>query len=254
MLARLRLWSLGPLLAIGLVTATCGGDRPPPEVFRVLAASSLTDAFGELGDRFEAEHPDVDVTFTFAASSALARQVNDGAPSDVLVTADGESMARVVDAGGATGPTTIARNRLAIVVGPGNPKGITGLADLGRRGVVFVVCAPEVPCGRLAARALRLAGVTAAPASLEENVRAVVAKVMLDEADAGIAYSTDVRVAGDGVDGVELDAGSDPDLEAVYLAATTQQAASDETAETWIDYLLSDEAQRILVSNGFLAP
>jgi molybdate transport system substrate-binding protein len=253
------------VLAVGLALSACAsgeadaptsGDGVPALAgeLRVLAAASLTEAFTELGRRFEADHPGLDVTFTFAASSALARQVNDGAPADVLVTADEASMAAVTAAGNAADPQTIARNRLAIVVGPGNPRRIDALADLGRRGVVFVVCAPEVPCGRFAAAALERAGVTATPASLEENVKAVVSRVTLDEADAGIVYVTDVRAAGDEVAGVDIDIADDPDLEAVYPAAITTGASNPQAAKAWIDHVRSAGGRRVLASHGFLAP
>ena len=145
----------------------------------MFAAASLTEAFTAMGETFEAEHANVEVTFNFAASSALAQQINEGSPADVFVAADESNMRTVAEAGNASGPTTIARNRLAILVEKGNPKGVTRLADLGKSGVVFVLCAPEAPCGKFGATALEKARVTARPASLEENVTAVPSKVLL---------------------------------------------------------------------------
>ena len=250
---------LALLFSFAIVASACGDGEANDAItgdVKVFAASSLTEAFTELGRAFEADHPGVDVTFNFAASSALAEQVNQGAPGDILVTADESSMKRVTDAGNATDPTTFARNRLAIVVEKGNPTGIAELADLARSGITFVVCAPQVPCGRFGAAALRMAGVTATPASLEENVKAVVAKVTLGEADAGIVYVTDVKAAGDRASGIDIDLGiaGDPSLEAFYQAAITEQVRNERLAKAWIEFVLSDRAQSTLSSYGFLAP
>ncbi|MEO7836480.1 MAG: molybdate ABC transporter substrate-binding protein [Acidimicrobiales bacterium] len=220
----------------------------------VFAAASLTEAFTELGAAFEADHPLVMVSFNFSASSALAQQVNDGGPADVFVSADEASMAEVTDAGRASDPRVIARNRLAIIVERGNPKAIAGAADLAKRGTVLVLCAPEVPCGKLAAAVLKKAAVSVAPASLEENVKAVVSKVILGEADAGIVYATDVKAAGDMAEGVDVGIADDPALEAIYPIAVTAQAGNRELARAWIDFLLSELGQTILGRYGFLAP
>jgi molybdate transport system substrate-binding protein len=245
---------------VAVVAIGCGNDentRPAATVsgtLQVFAAASLTEAFTAMGTAFEAAHPHVKVTFNFAASSALAQQINQGGPADVFVSADGPNMQKVIDAGNASGAKTIARNRLAILVEKGNPKGITGLADLAKGRVVFVLCAPEVPCGKFGAAALQKAGVTAKPASLEENVKAVVAKVTLGEADAGIVYVTDVKAARDRAQGVGIDIAGDPTLEAVYPIAMTKRATSTAAAAAWIDYVLSARGQATLAKYGFLAP
>lgn len=220
----------------------------------MLAAASLTDAFEELGRTFEDRHPGVTVTFSFGGSSALARQLRDGAPADVFVAADEVTMGGAVDAGDAVDPELIARNRLALLVERGNPKGIVALSDLARGDVVLVLCAPEVPCGRLGAAALRAAGVRATPASLEANVKAVVAKVALGEADAGVVYASDLPTAGGTTEGVAIDGADDPGLEARYLAAVTSTAVAPDVARAWIDHLLSPEGQAVLARHGFLAP
>jgi molybdate transport system substrate-binding protein len=248
------------LLLLGaLLTSACSdGDARDGAAghVNVFAAASLTEVFTELGKAFEADHPGVEVTFNFAGSSALAEQVNQGAPADVLVTADESTMKKVVDAGNATGRTTLARNRLAILVEKGNPTGITRLADLARPGVTFVLCVPEVPCGRFGAAALKRARVTTPPASLEENVKAVVAKVTLGEADAGIVYVTDVKGAGGRATGIDIDIdlSDDPSLEAVYQAAITEQVGNEQLAKAWIEFVLSDEGRSVLSSYGFLVP
>lgn len=270
MLRRSR-WLLALLAVVAFVAAGCGSDDGNDTAasssttstteadtltgdLQVFAAASLTEAFTELGTSFEAAHPNVTVTFNFAASSALAQQINEGGPADVFVPADESNMKKVTDAGNATDPKVIARNRLAILVEKGNLKGITGLADLAESGVVFVLCAPEVPCGKFGAAALQKAGVTATPASLEENVKAVVTKVTLGEADAGIVYVTDVKAVGTEAEGVDIDIADDPTLEAVYPIAVTEQAANQDAAKAWIDFVLSDDGQQTLATFGFLSP
>ena len=251
----------GLVVVAGLALVGCGGGADDASetsrdqrTLRVFAASSLTEAFTELGATFDEERPGVEVTFNFAASSSLAQQLVEGAPADVFVSADEPNMQRVVDAGRAADPKVIARNRLSIVVEPGNPKGIDALADLAAPGIVTVLCAPEVPCGRYAAALLAKADVQVTAASLEENVKGVVAKVTLGEADAGIVYVTDVQAAGARVQGVTIDRAADRALEAVYPMAVTDDAAEPGDAAAWADFVASDAGQRVLTSYGFLAP
>jgi molybdate transport system substrate-binding protein len=215
----------------------------------VLAASSLTESFGEIGRRFEAEHPGLTVSFNFGASSGLSRQLVEGAPGDVLATADEASMQRAVDAHAARPPAVFARNRLEIATRPGNPEAVAGLADLARPGLVVVLCAPEVPCGTLARAALDKAGVRVTPASSEENVKAVLAKVTLGEADAGIVYVTDVVAAGAAVTGVPV-----PDAQNVVAScslAVATTAANPSAARAWLDYVVSPVGREVLSRFGF---
>jgi molybdate transport system substrate-binding protein len=169
----------------------------------------------------------------------------------VFASADEANLAKVGDA--AVDPQVFARNRLAIVVEPGNPKGITGLADLAAPGLAVVLCAPEVPCGRLAAAALQVAGVELQPASLEENVKGVLAKVTLGEADAGLVYVTDAQAAGDDAEAVPLDA-LGPELDTAYPISVLADAADPELARDFVAFVRGAEAQRTLRSFGFLAP
>ncbi|HSH61490.1 MAG TPA: molybdate ABC transporter substrate-binding protein [Acidimicrobiales bacterium] len=244
---------LALVMAMALSTACTGSEAASKaRTVKVSAAASLTEAFTELAEEYQAAHPGLRIETSFGASSALAQQVNVGAPVDVLATADEVSMKRVTDAGSASAPEIFARNRLALLVGRGNPKAITGLADLARPGVVFLACAPEVPCGRLAAAALEKAGVKARPASLEENVKGVVSKVTVGEADAGIVYATDVKAAGDRALGMEIDFAGDPALAAVYQIAVTSQAGNVEAARDWVDFVLSERGRQALTRFGFL--
>ena len=240
--------------ALTLLAAACGGGagESGPGGVTVLAAASLTEAFAELGTAFEAGRPGTEVSFNFAGSSALVRQLAEGSPGDVLATADQPSMQRAVDDGSVVDPLVFARNRLAIVVARGNPKAIAGLGDLARPGVVVVLCSPEVPCGALAAEALQRSGVVAEPASLEENVKGVVSRVVLGEADAGIVYATDVRAASAAADGVAIP--DDVNVSTAHPIALATGASGSAVARAWIDFVLSTEGRRILADFGFLAP
>jgi molybdate transport system substrate-binding protein len=229
------------VLALLPVVIGCGGgDDDDAGSITVLAASSLTAAFGDIADAFDGGH----VELSFAASSALVEQANAGAPGDVIVTADEATYGKVRDVGK---PTIIARNRLAILVPHGNPEGIERLDDLSRDGVVFILCAPEAPCGALGAEALRDAGVTTEPVSLEENAKGVVSKVALGEADAGLAYVTDVT---DDVDAIPFDGAP----ETAYAAGVLGQSDDADVARAFVDFVASDPAQAILREHGFSAP
>ena len=232
------------------VLAACAGDSSPSTGTTVFAAASLTEAFTELGDAFTREQPDADLTFSFASSSDLARQVVEGAPVDVFASADLANMAKVTDAGAASGePTAFATNRAAIIVAPGNPLDITSVDDLAASDLVVVVCSPDVPCGTYAGEIFDNAGVDVTPDSYEENVKAVATKVTLGEADAGIVYSTDVLAAGDAASGVEI-----PD-DVNVIAEYPIVAVSDSTvARAFIEFVAGPAGQRILASHGFGAP
>jgi molybdate transport system substrate-binding protein len=219
----------------------------------VFAAASLTAAFTEIGDAFMVEHPESNVVLNFAGSSDLAAQIGEGAPADVFASADLSNMTKVTDAGAnASEPMVFATNIAAIIVEAGNPKAITGVADLAQPDVIVIQCAAEVPCGKYAAQIYENAGITVTPASLEENVKAVVTKVTLGEADAGIVYATDVAAAGADADGVEIPA--DVNVIAEYPIAALTDAPNANGAQAFIEFVLGSEGQKILASYGFLAP
>src|SRR5215470_6737984 len=153
----------------------------------LIAAVSLTESFTRIGKDFGAANPGSKVTFNFAGSSALATQINQGAPADVFASAAPGNMKTVTDAGNGDGaPTTFARNQLVIAVPKGNPKGITGLADLTRSGVKVALCAEQVPCGAAAKKALTTANVKLTPVTLEQDVKSALSKVKLGEVDAAL--------------------------------------------------------------------
>ncbi len=247
---RLRTRLPATLLLLALVAAGCSdsGASGPGASLTVLAAASLTEAFDELGRRFEATH-DVDVTFSYDASSTLAQQVVAGAPADVLATADDVTMRRAADAGAVDAPAVFARNKLAIVVRAGNPEGVRTVADLARPGLVVVLCAEQVPCGRFGQQVMERAGVEVQPKSLEANVKGVVSKVVLGEADAGLAYVTDARAAGRDVEAVAI-----PDSQNVvaeYPIAVVRSAPNRAAATAFVEFVRSPGGRSVLESFGF---
>jgi molybdate transport system substrate-binding protein len=249
--------TLAAVLVTGSSACGAGSGSAGTGRITVFAAASLTDAFTAVADEFEASNTASAeasrVTLSFAASSELVTQIVEGAPADVFASADRASMDVLVDAGAARGdPVVFATNELAIVVAPGNPEGITGLPDLAGDDLLVVTCAPEVPCGAYARQALGASGVALTPVSLEENVRAVVAKVALGEADAGIVYATDAVAAGDDVDAVAIP--DDVNVVAEYPIAVTADARSSATATEFLAFVLSERGQEILAGFGFGAP
>lgn len=235
--------------ALLLALAGCGGEQQDDTV-TVLAAASLTDVFEELATEFEATHDGASVAFSFGSSTNLAAQVADGAPGDVLATADEASMSLAEDAGVTGEIATFATNVLTIVTQADNPAGIESLDDL--EGSTWVRCADEVPCGKVALAVLHDTGITAEPASLEEDVRATLDKVVSGEADAGLVYATDAVAAGDSVVAVEI-----PGAEAAltsYLTTVLEQSESAELAQEWVDFVTSDGGRAILEQAGFGAP
>ncbi len=212
----------------------------------VLAAASLTDVYDELAVDFEAINS-VDVTFSFGSSNDLAGQAADGAPGDVLATADESSMQVAEDAGVTGDVESFATNVLVIVTPPDNPAGIESLDDLD--GATWVRCADEAPCGRVAAAVLEANDVGAAPASLEEDVRATLDKVISGEADAGLVYASDAVAAGDRVAAIEIP-GADQQLTS-YFIATLEQSEDADLAREWVDYVTSEDGRAALTEAGF---
>ena len=251
------------LLLTGLLAACAGTPAGAPAAagspdriggpLSVFAAASLTDAFKEAGAAFRRQHPALTIQFNFAGSQALLGQLNQGAPADVFASADEPTMQRLVDSGEAAGrPRIFATNRLQIVVGPGNPKAIRSLSDLAAPDTVVVLCAPSVPCGSYAAQALSRAGVKVAARSQEQDVKAVVTKVALGEADAGIGYVTDVRAAASKVQGIDIPA--DQNVVAAYPITTVRGGPNRPAASAFIEFVLGPEGQGILAGHGFAKP
>lgn len=222
----------------------------PKADLTVLAAASLTDVFKKAGAAYEKENPGTKVTFSFAGSQELAAQVKQGAPADALVTADTKTMDGLT---GETGtPTVIAKNRLVIAVGEGNPEKVENLKDLSDTKLKVVLAAPEVPVGRYSKQILDAQKIEVKPVSQEPNVRAVLSKVELGEADAGLVYKTDAETATDKVDAIDI-----PDAEnavASYPAATLKASEHSEAAAAFVAWLSTPAAQKILQGAGFQQP
>lgn len=245
------------LLALPLLLVTSCSSTPPAaaqqKAVTVLAAASLTEVFTKLGQDFEAANPGTTVTFSFGGSSALAQQINSGAPADVFASASPATMKQVVDAGNAAGdPVVFARNQLVIAVPAGNPKGLTGLADLAKPGVKVALCAEQVPCGAAAKTALAVAGVTLTPVTLEQDVKATVAKVRLGEVDAALAYRTDVAALAGRLAAVEFPESvwAINDYPIVALAG----ARNAKEARAFVAFVQSPQAVAALTAAGFQSP
>lgn len=220
----------------------------------VSAAASLTAPFTTIGQAFEKVHPGAKVTFNFDSSSTLARQIGDGGPADGFASADEANMKKVTDAGLIARTTVFARNRLTIVVKQGNPTGVTALADLAdpAKARTVSLCGAEVPCGRYAEQVLQRANVTipAERITRGQNVKATLAAVAEGDAEAGIAYATDVT--GDKVEGVAI-----PDAQnaiAVYPIGTVTSSPNPATVDAFIAYVTSPPGQATLAAAGFLPP
>lgn len=236
--------------AIGTVTATTTPADDVEGDIIVFAAASLTDSFTAIGEAFESDHPAVEVTFNFAASSDLVGQINEGAPADVFASADQKNMDKLTEArNNGEQPRTFATNSLAIIVEPGNPEGITGVESLEVPDLIVITCDPGVPIGGYTEQVFENAGVEVEPDSFEENVKGVVTKVVEGEADAGLVYVTDVIAAGDDAGGVGIP--EDINVVAEYPVAVTADAPNPDGAAAFAAFVLSDAAQGILADFGF---
>jgi molybdate transport system substrate-binding protein len=241
------------LPALTAAPARSRGDAGDARTVSVFAAASLSGAFRAIAAAYEAQHPERKITLNFAGSPTLVRQIQDGAPADVFAAADEASMQRLVAAKGVAGePHIFARNRLQIVVEKGNPERIAGLADLTRPGLVVVLCGETVPAGRYALEAFQKAGVPPPAGSRELDVKAVVSKVQLGEADAGVVYATDVRAAGEAVDGIAL--AEAQNVVAHYPIAAIAGSAQAAAARGFIEFVRSADGAAILGAYGFLPP
>ncbi|MFG3523092.1 molybdate ABC transporter substrate-binding protein [Nocardia nova] len=256
--------TIGAAAAVVAVTAGlagCGSDDAKSATgtdqlsgtVTVFAAASLTETFTKLGHDFETAHPGVKVVYSFGGSSALAQQIEQGAPADVFASAAPANMQQVVDAGEVTAkPETFVSNRLEIAVPEGNPGKITGLADFGKPEPRIALCAVQVPCGAAAEKVFQIAGITPRPDTREQDVKAVLTKVTLDEVDAALVYRTDVQAAGDKVQGIDF-----PESAKVvntYPIAPLAKAPHAAAAAAFVGYVHSDAAKKVFAAAGFDTP
>jgi molybdate transport system substrate-binding protein len=250
------------LLLLSVVGIT---NAQSAQTLTVFAASSLTDAFTEIGNNFKAAHSGVDVVFNFGSSSTLATQLTEGAAADIFASANAKQMQVAVDGKRIAGkPKTFVKNRLILIVPADNPAKIQTLKDVANKGVKLVIAAPKVPVRDYTDAMLTKlvadpnygdgfkTAFMANVVSEEDNVRQVSAKVSLGEADAGFVYKSDVTPdIADKVIAIQI-----PDAIntlATYPIATTDNTANPKLAGEFIDYVLSDEGQDILVKWNFIS-
>jgi molybdate transport system substrate-binding protein len=219
----------------------------------VFAAASLKESFTILGKEFEEAHPGTEVTFNFGGSDTLAASITNGAGADVFAAASPKTMKIVTDAGDATGtPATFVRNQLEIATLPGNPDNISSLKDLTESRLKVVLCDAEVPCGAAAQKALDAGSLELTPVSYEQDVKSALTKVELKEADAAVVYRTDVKAAGDKVEGVDFPESADAIND--YPIALLKDAPNAAAAKAFIELVQSAEGQKVLTGAGFLKP
>ncbi|MEP6526197.1 MAG: molybdate ABC transporter substrate-binding protein [Nocardioidaceae bacterium] len=250
-----RVFTVAVVVALPLATASCSSDSSGSDksTLTVLAASSLTEAFTTLETQYESDHPDIDVVFSFDSSATLAEQVTQGAPADVLATADEDTMKTVTDAGDAAGtPQIFTTNTMVIVTPPDNPAGVTDVSDLANSSVKLSLCDETAPCGSAAKELLTLDHVNATPVSFEPDVKSVLTKVTLGEVDAGIVYASDAHTAGHDVSTVQI-TNADQVVNS-YPIAVLKDAPQPAAAQDWVDLVRSSAGQKVLANDGFGAP
>lgn len=218
----------------------------------VLAAASLTEAFNTLIAQFQQANPGVTVKVSYGASSALAQQINNGAPADVFASAAVKNMQQVIDKGGASTSTNFVKNVMAIAVPPSNPAHIESIADLARSGVKVALCQQQVPCGATAYQVFKNAGITVTPVTEEADVKSTLTKVESDAVDAGVVYVTDVRAAGSKVKAITIPANVNASTE--YPIATLTKAPNAAAAQAFVQFVLSAAGQSVLTADGFAKP
>ncbi|MGF0117581.1 molybdate ABC transporter substrate-binding protein [Promicromonospora sp. Marseille-Q5078] len=246
--------ALAVAVLAGCGTSATGDDGADGDTttLTVFAAASLKGSFEDLAEQFEDAHDGVDVQLSFAGSSDLVAQIQQGAPADVVASADTANMDKLVADDLVAAPQDFATNTLEIAVPPGNPAGVETLADLTDPDVALVLCAPEVPCGAASTKVEEAAGLDLQPVSEEQSVTDVLGKVIAGEADAGLVYVTDVAAAGDDVEGVELPESAG--AVNTYPIAPVADATQADLAQEFVDLVLSDDGQQTLAGFGFAGP
>ncbi|BDB63211.1 MULTISPECIES: molybdate ABC transporter substrate-binding protein [Rhodococcus] len=238
------------LTAAALTSCGTGGGS---DVLTVYAAASLRAPFTEIAERFEAANPGVTVELSFAGSSDLETQLEQGAPADVFASADTRTMDTAVAAGLVAGePIPFATNTLTIVTEPGNPKNVTSFGDLTGDGLSVVVCAPQVPCGAATERLEDTAGVELAPVSEESSVTDVLGKITSGQADAGLVYVTDAMGAGEKVAVVSVPESAE--IVNIYPVAALSNSRDPERADAFVRFVTGADGRTVLAAAGFGAP
>lgn len=247
--------------AVGTVLLGCSGadgsaaaDSVDQErSLTVFAAASLHETFTALAESFEAENSGVSVELNLAGSSDLVAQISEGAPADVIATADETTMERLIAHDDlAEEPVIFAQNTLTIVTAPGNPAEITSLEDLADDSLDLVLCAPQVPCGQASETLLARADVEVAPVSEERQVTDVLGKVTSGQADAGLVYVTDAAGAGEDVESVEIE--HSDEVVNRYPIGVLDDAEDPELADAFLAHVTSEQGRAALAEDGFALP
>jgi molybdate transport system substrate-binding protein len=260
-----RLTFVAALAGMSLTVAACGSSSTSSPTagsaatsdaltgnLTVFAAASLTEAFNDAKSTLQTAHSGLSLNFSYAGSQALVTQIQNGAPADVIATADNTTMQKLVTAGLVDAPVTFARNKLQIAVAPGNPKHVNGLTDLSRTDLKVILADPSVPAGKYGAQALQAIGVTVKPVSLPLDVKSALLQVEQGNADAAIVYVTDVSSAGSAVTGVAIP--DNQNVVATYPIAVVKATKSHGAAQAFVDQVVSGAVQQALTKRGFLGP
>jgi len=239
-----------------LALASCGGGglgTTAGGAIVVFAAASLTEPFTQIGEAFEHANPETPVRFNFGPSDGLATGITEGGAADVFASASAKPMDRVALTPGVADRAVFARNRLVVIVPREGSASITTLRDIVRPGLTIALAAPGVPVGDYARRMLGKAGLTLrSTPSNEVDVKGVVQKVVLGEADAGIVYATDVtRAVASNVRMISVPGAVN--VSASYSIAVVSGTHHTLEAEAFVRYVLGD-GQTLLAAAGFLSP
>jgi molybdate transport system substrate-binding protein len=229
---------------LGVGGAAAGKSRSGVSGITVYAAASLTDVFPKI---------DSGPKYSFGASSTLAAQITQGAPADVFASANTTIPDQLFAKGVVQKPVVFTRNRLVLVVPTSNPAGIHSVYDLRKPGIKLVIAAPAVPVGSYTLQVLKRMGLTSVLANVvsrESDVRSVLAKVALGEADAGFVYSTDARTVPGKVTVLKIPAWAQPKV--TYEIAVVSSSSNKTAARQFIKKVLSKAGQRKLLAAGFL--
>jgi molybdate transport system substrate-binding protein len=245
-----RTLPVAALALVGPLLSACGGGDDNTTI-TVLAASSLTGTFTELGKQFEDQHPNVTVKFAFDSSATLAQQATQGAPADVLATADPTTMESAKSAQ-ATTPENFATNTMVLATPASNPAHVQAFSDLNKSSVKYVMCVPTAPCGIVGQALLEQDHITGKPVSQEVDVKSVLAKLTEGEADAGLVYRTDATAAGDQVQTV-LIPGAAEQVTTYPIVALTQSKNAD-LAQQFVNLVTGSTGQQVLQQAGFGKP
>jgi molybdate transport system substrate-binding protein len=244
----------------GSASSTSSTSSPPATspaasstgTITVFAASSLKEAFTTLAGQFEAAHPGDTVKFSFGPSSGLATEITSGAPADVFASASPKNMQQVVSAGDASSSQDFAKNVMEVAVPPNNPGKVTSVTDLAKSSVKVALCQPQVPCGTVAAKVFKKAGIKVTPVTLQPDVKSVLTQVETGNVDAGMVYVTDVLAAGTKVKGVTIPASDNAST--LYPIAAISGSNHKSIAQAFVAYVLSPAGQQVLAAAGFEKP